>query len=153
MRPKKLTQQKFTSKQGMTNELTVRISIKNFTAGKQLDITTFKTVWRSPVFKTNAEINIPLVNRDFFELNKFIDIPKRKQGIVFYTTTATKYLAVNVEKDMLIQKMTCKHCIRHTDQQMFCPLNQSIYSMTTGQSLRDSQLQRIMKANHITHPA
>lgn len=44
------------------------------------------------------ETKIPMLNRDYFELNKIFDIPLRDQENIVYTISAIKYLPVNVKK-------------------------------------------------------
>lgn len=89
------------------------------------------------------EIKIPLLNRDQFELNDVIDIPQKHGDTYIYTSTETKYLAVNVKKDTVVPmtEHDIHNCIRHTHKQMLCPLNQPVYTMQVGESLCDIKLQ------------
>lgn len=88
------------------------------------------------------EIRLPLLNRDQFELDQIIDIPRRNGNNTIYTSTDTKYIAINVKKDTVIPmtESDILGCISHKNDKMLCPLNHPVYTMKVGESICDMQL-------------
>lgn len=88
------------------------------------------------------EIRIPLLNHDHFELDGVISIPQKRGDKAIYTTTQTKYIAINVRKDTIIPmtEYDIQSCIKRNDKKLLCPLHSPVYSLQTHDSICDMRL-------------
>ncbi|VVD04218.1 unnamed protein product [Leptidea sinapis] len=86
-----------------------------------------------------AEVKVPILNNEIFELDKIISIPKKKSERYYQLISKYPYIGSNIHKDSLVflSELDLQACRHLSTEKVLCFLHRPIYNTKIKQSICD----------------